>query len=101
MTLRAAKDLSAVGHQTARARLTTALMSGEAFTRVEACERFGITGATFRWIIKSLRDAGAPLAFEVVKGGRGSVAKRWRWAELQRSSEAYRRSQDPLSPPNG
>ena len=63
---------------TAASQVREALQRGAALTRVEACERYGITGSTFRWVIKRLRDDGATLEFELVEGGRGSVAKRWR-----------------------
>lgn len=62
----------------AATQVREALQCGAALTRVEACERYGITGSTFRWVIKRLRDDGAPLEFELVEGGRGNVAKRWR-----------------------
>lgn len=65
---------------TATAAFRAALDAGEALTRHEACERFGITGATFRWVIKGMLDAGVPLEFDLVKGRRGSSLKRWRIA---------------------
>lgn len=57
-----------------------ALANGDAFTRIEACERFGISGSTFRWLIRSLLDSGAALEFEEVPGRRGSVQRRWKLA---------------------
>lgn len=61
-------------------QLHQALTRGESFTRVEACERFGITGSTFRWAIKTFRERGAQLQFETEPGRRRSIAKRWRLA---------------------
>ena len=55
-----------------------ALVDGEALTRVDACERFGITGSTFRWVIKSMREAGVSLEFAEVPGRRGTVQREWR-----------------------
>jgi len=66
---------------TATASFRAALEAGDALTRHEACERFGITGATFRWAIKRMLDDGVPLEFELVAGRRGSSSlKRWRIA---------------------
>lgn len=59
-------------------QLRDALASGEAFTRLEAIERFGISGSTFRWAIRSLCDEGVPLVYDEVPGRRGSALKRWR-----------------------
>ena len=64
----------------ATAAFRSALESGEALTRLEACERFGITGATFRWAIKRMLDDGVPLEYDLVEGRRGSSLKRWRIA---------------------
>lgn len=62
----------------ATAAFRAALEAGEALTRHEACERFGITGATFRWAIKSMLENGVPLEYDLVDGRRGSSLKRWR-----------------------
>jgi hypothetical protein len=58
--------------------LRHALLRGEALTRTEACDRFGMTGSTFRWVIKSLRDDGVKLRFDVEVGPRNSSVRRWR-----------------------
>jgi hypothetical protein len=71
--------------QNATARLRDALGRGEALTRLEACERFGMTGATFRWAIQSFMHDGDRLEFELVEGRRGTSAKRWRLAPAERS----------------
>lgn len=62
---------------TRTASLRQALERGAALTRLEACERFGITGSTFRWVIKSMRDQGIEFEVELVSGTRGSTIKRW------------------------
>jgi len=66
-------------------QLREAMARGEAFTRLEACERFRITGSTFRWAIKSMRDSGQVLDFKEVPGRRGSVLRQWRLREDSRS----------------
>ena len=58
--------------------LRAELLAGKAFTRPEACERFGISGSTFRWTIKSMREAGVPLVYEEVVGARNNPTRRWR-----------------------
>lgn len=59
-------------------RLRDALLAGERFTRLEACEKFGITGSTFRWTIKRMRDSGIGLAYDEVSGKRNASTRRWR-----------------------
>lgn len=58
-------------------RLRLALLEGESFTRIEACERFSISGSTFQWVIKSLRDSGATVEYEELPGRRGTTQRRW------------------------
>ncbi len=67
-------------------QLREAMARGEAFTRLEACDRFGITGSTFRWAIKSMREAGQELDYVEVPGRRGSTLKRWRLVGHRRRS---------------
>lgn len=62
----------------ATGRIRRALLSGEALTRPEACERFGITGSTFQWLIKQMRDEGIPIEFDVVRGNRNAPTRRWK-----------------------
>lgn len=71
-------------------QLRDALASGEAFTRLEAERRFGITGSTFRWAIKNLREQGVQLEFEEVLGRRGSTLKRWRMAPANPTTKVTR-----------
>lgn len=58
-------------------QLRAALEDGESFTRIEACDRFGMSGATFRWAIR-MRDAGMPLEYEEVRGARNALTRRWK-----------------------
>lgn len=58
--------------------LRNALLGGEAITRPEACERFGITGSTFRWLIRTMRTDGVELIYEEERGLRNVPTRRWR-----------------------
>ena len=59
-------------------QLRAALLSGEAFTRPEACERFGLSGSTFRWLIRAMKESGVNLSYEEERGRRNVKVRRWR-----------------------
>lgn len=58
--------------------LRRALLDGEAITRPEACERFGITGSTFRWLIRSMQSDGVKLSYREEPGTRNVPTRRWK-----------------------
>lgn len=60
------------------AQLRAALLQGEALTRPEACERFGISGSTFRWLIRAMQQEGVKLSYEEERGGRNVKVRRWK-----------------------
>jgi hypothetical protein len=59
-------------------QLRTAFLEGCAFTRPSACDKFNITGSTFRWVVKQMRAEGIPLVYEEVRGRRNASTRRWR-----------------------
>lgn len=59
-------------------QLRTALLRGEAFTRPEACERYEITGSTFRWLLRSMRADGVTLSYDEERGRRNAPTRRWK-----------------------
>lgn len=59
-------------------RLRVALLRGETFTRPEACERFEISGSTFRWLLQSMRADGVTLTYEEERGRRNAPTRRWK-----------------------
>lgn len=58
-------------------QLRNALLGGEALTRIEACDRFGITGSTFRWVIRAMKKDGIELDFTEERGRRNAPTRRW------------------------
>ena len=64
-------------------RLRSELLAGRSYTRTEASEEFGITGSTFRWVIKSMKDQGVQLTFVEEPGRRGTKLKRWTVCERE------------------
>ena len=59
-------------------QLRTALLRGEALTRPEACERFGVSGSTFRWLIRAMQEKGVKLIYVEERGRRNVKVRRWR-----------------------
>ena len=62
---------------TATNKLRNALASGESFTRPEACDRFGISGSTFRWVIRDMQKKGIAVNYVVERGRRNAPTRRW------------------------
>lgn len=60
------------------ARLRTALLAGDEYTRIEACEAFGISDSTFRWAVREMRAAGIAVTYREVRGRRNALTRRWR-----------------------
>lgn len=92
--VRASFEVVATPPVSAKSRLVAALESGEKLTRPEACERFGITGATFRWTIQKLQAEGMKLAYKTERGQRNAIVRRWHLVKKKRlvvTAEATRR----------
>ncbi len=60
------------------AQLRTVLLQGQALMRPEACERFGLSGSSFQWLIRAIRENGVKLIYEEERGCRNVKVRRWR-----------------------